>query len=1084
MCSLKEKFEEDHEEDPKKEVEAEAEEDAPPTTTLLVGLPITPPPLSESSLDTEAAAPAANNGSLWIPLTLRRFQHRHDEFRHTFEVGGPSSASSIHSLYLYVRELERLSNDTDKLFSNVNYLERIKKKHKSEIDANTAETRKIRKRIDRSNRDLGDEIQFTCGVKGRVCELEEKEKTDEMEKMKKRLETLETNYDLVLRDSDRLERALHNLTMPPRRLRGATSLRSSRRATIERLVANRVAKAIAKHDRNRPNLANFKGARNVQGCSHKTFMNGKPHPFSGIEGFVGLRRWIEKVEQVFEISKCAEGDKVMFAASTFEGYALTWWNRNVHTLGLGGDIEAYNSRFHELDLMCPDLVHAKKKKVEWYIRGFPERIKGNITSSKPTNLHDSINMDRELVEQAVQGRAARIGARHIIIRNVTYFGCGEKGHYKHKCPKERNQQNEGAHARAYVMGAENLFVSIAFTPYIDITPAKLDTSYEVELANGKLVSTNTIIRCCTLALFNHAFKIDLLPTRLGSFDVIVRMDWLSYHRAVIVCYEKIVYVPLPNCKILEIQGERPEKDPKLLSCIKADEKKPEDILIVCDFPKVLPYMDKFVIVFIDDILIYSKSEEVHEVHLKTILDLLKKEKMFIENFSKIVKPLTLLTQNNKEYVWGDKQEEGFHILKEKLCNAPVLALPDEPKDLVVFTFPPTNAPLYETKGLGFVGCQPQMQASQGKVYASRQLKVHEKNYTTHDLELGAVMFALKIWRHYLYGTKSVIYTDHKSLQYIFDQKELNMRQRRWIELLSDYECEIKYHPSKDDNGIYFVDRIWIPVVGGIRKLIMDEAHTSKYSVHPGADKMYYDLRDLYWWPSMKKDIAEYVSKCLTCSNVKAEHQKPSSLLQKPEIPKWKWEKITMDLVTRLPRSSSGYDAIWVIVDRLTKSLIFYQFRALQKALGTRLDMSTTYHPQTNGQSEHTIQTLKSPVIWAEVEESQLIGLEIMQETREKSMQIKERLKIARDRQKSYADKRLKPLEFQVGDRVLLKVSPWKGIVRFSKKGKLTPWYVGILDEELNSLGSEKINSKPNTSTFSPPHRLMPSLVELWGPEFP
>ncbi|GJQ89464.1 putative reverse transcriptase domain-containing protein [Tanacetum coccineum] len=483
---------------------------------------------------------------------------------------------------------------------------------------------------------------------------------------------------------------------------------------------------------------------------------------------------------------------------------------------------------------------------------------------------------------------------------------------------------------------------------------------------------------------------------------------------------------------------------------------------------------------------------------------------------------------------------------------------------------------------------------QGKViaYASRQLKIHENNYTTHDLEeLGAVVFALKIWRHYLYGTKSVIYTDHKSLQYIFDQKELNMRQRRWIELLSDYECEIKYHPgkanvvadalsrkerlkprrvramsitihsglktkileaqseaSKDlkapaewlrglerhfeqraDGEIYFFDRIWIPSIGDVRKLIMDEAHTSRYSVHPGADKMYYDLRDLYWWPGMKRDIAEYVSRCLTCSKIKAEHQKPSGLLQQPEIPEWKWEKLAMDFITKLPKSSSGYDTIWVIVDRLTKSAHFLPIRedykteklakiyvneivarhgvpvsiisdrdgrftshlwqALQEALGTRLDMSTAYHPQTDGQSERTIQTLedmlracvmdfggswdthlpliefsynnsyhtsikcapfealygrkcRSPVIWTEVGESQLIGPEIVQETTEKIFQIKERLKTARSRQKSYADKRRKPLEFEVGDRVLLKVSPWKGVVRFGKKGKLAPRYVG------------------------------------------
>ncbi|GKA81074.1 putative reverse transcriptase domain-containing protein [Tanacetum coccineum] len=314
-----------------------------------------------------------------------------------------------------------------------------------------------------------------------------------------------------------------------------------------------------------------------------------------------------------------------------------------------------------------------------------------------------------------------------------------------------------------------------------------------------------------------------------------------------------------------------------------------------------------------------------------------------------------------------------------------------------------------------------------------------------------------------------------------------------------------------------------------KHLIMDEAHKSKYFVHPGADKMYYDLRDRYWWPGMKKDIAEYVSKCLTCLKVKAEHQRPSGLLQQPEIPVWKWEGIAMDFVTKLPRTSSGHDTIWVIVDRLTKSAHFLPMRedykmemlarlylneivarhgvpisiisdrdsrftsrfwqSMQEALGTRLDMSTAYHPQTDGQSERTIQTLedmlracvldfggswdvhlplvefsynnsyhssvrcapfealygrkcRSPIMWAEVGEGQLIGPELVQETTEKISQIKDRLKAARDRQKSYADKRRKPLEFSVGDYVLLKVSPWKGVVRFGKKGKLALKFVG------------------------------------------
>ncbi|GKA31404.1 putative reverse transcriptase domain-containing protein [Tanacetum coccineum] len=244
---------------------------------------------------------------------------------------------------------------------------------------------------------------------------------------------------------------------------------------------------------------------------------------------------------------------------------------------------------------------------------------------------------------------------------------------------------------------------------------------------------------------------------------------------------------------------------------------------------------------------------------------------------------------------------------------------------------------------------------------------------------------------------------------------------------------------------------------------MDEAHTSRYSVHPGADKMYYDLRDLYWWPGMKRDIAEYVSRCLTCSKIKVEHQKPSGFLQQPEIPEWKWEKITMDFVTKLPKSSSGHDTIWVVVDRLTKSAHFlpiredYKTEKLAKiytneikALGTRLDMSTAYHPQTDGQSEHTIQTLEDmlracvmdfggswdthlPLIEFSYNNSYHTSIkcapfEALYGRKCRSpgyvLNVGER-----SRQKSYADKRRKPLEFKVGDRsCYLSNSVWKEVV--------------------------------------------------------
>ncbi|GJW10660.1 hypothetical protein Tco_1576487 [Tanacetum coccineum] len=553
-------------------------------------------------------------------------------------------------------------------------------------------------------------------------------------------------------------------------------------------------------------------------------------------------------------------------------------------------------------------------------------------------------------------------------------------------------------------------------------------------------------------------------------------------------------------------------------------------------------------------------------HLKTILELLKKEELYAK-FSKCefwihtVKFLGHVINSSGIHIdptkieaaknWTSPTtpseirqflglvETAFQLLKQKLCVAPILALPEGSDDFVVYCDE-------SIKGLGAV----LMQRMKVIAYASRQLKIHEKNYTTHDLELGAVVFALKIRRYYLYGTKWKANVVADALSRKERIKPLRVRalvmtigldlpsqileaQKEAIKI-ENIEAEdsggmLKRLEARADGTLCLDNRSWLPYYGDTRSLIMHESHNSKYSIHPGSDKMYHDLKMLYWWPNMKADITTYVSKCLTCAKVKAEHQRPSGLLVQPDIPEWKWEKITMDFITKLPKTAAGFDSIWVIVDRLTKSAHFLPMKetdsteklarlymkeivtrhgipmsiisyhnshfisrvwqSLHKALGTQLNLSTTYHPQTDGQSERTIQTLedmlracvidfgngwdrhlplvefsynnsyhtsikaapfealygrkcRSPVCWAEVGEAQLTGPEIIHETTEKIFKIRDRMQAARDRQKSYADKRRRPLEFEVGDKVMLKVAPWKGVMRFGKRGKLNPRYIG------------------------------------------
>ncbi|KAK5842666.1 hypothetical protein PVK06_005048 [Gossypium arboreum] len=715
-----------------------------------------------------------------------------------------------------------------------------------------------------------------------------------------------------------------------------------------------------------------------------------------------------------------------------------------------------------------------------------------------------------------------------------------------------------------------------------------------------------------------------------------------------------------------------------------------------------PYLDRFVVVFIDDILVYSRDETEHAEHLRLVLQILRDKQLyakfskcefwlkevsflghvvsasgvrvdpnkilaivdwrpprnvtevrsflglagyyrrFVKGFSTIATPMTKLLQKDVKFEWTEKCQKSFDQLKAYLTEAPILVQPESGKEFVIYS----DASLL---GLGCV----LMQEGRVVAYASRQLKPHEKNYPTHDLELAAIVFALKIWRHYLFGEKCHVYSDHKSLKYLMTQRDLNLRQRRWLELLKDYELVIDYHPGKanvvadalsrkslfalramnvhlsilpdnvlvaeleakpllahqireaqkvdeellakraecvlskesefqidDDDCLRFRSRLCVPKNSELISMILNEAHCSRMSIHPGSTKMYNDLKRQFWWPGMKRDISEFVSRCLICQQVKAEHQVPSGLLQPIMIPEWKWDRVTMDFVSGLPLSVSKKDAIWVVVDRLTKSAHFIPVRTdfsmdklaelyvsqivrlhgvpisivsdrdprftsrfwkkLQDALGTKLHFSTAFHPQTDGQSERIIQILedmlrccilefsgswerylpliefaynnsfqssikmapyealygrkcRTPLFWTELSEGKFFGVDLVKDAEQKVRVIRESLKAASDRQKSYADLKRKDIEYQVGDKVFLKVSPWKKVLRFGRKGKLSPRFIGpyevservgpvayrlILPPELERIHNVFHVSMLRRYRSDPSHVIAPSEIEI------
>nr|GEU90483.1 hypothetical protein [Tanacetum cinerariifolium] len=873
-----------------------------------------------------------------------------------------------------------------------------------------------------------------------------------------------------------------------------------------------------------------------------------------IEGVVGLTRWIEKMESVFQISGCAIENQMTdkyCPHGEIKKLEIELWNLKVK----GNDVLTYTDRFQELTLICTKFAANETEKIDKYISGLPDNIYGSVKASKPKTLDEIIELANDLMDQKLRTYAERQTnnkmkadyssrnnhgqqqhpSKRQNVAKVYNMGSGErkpyggnlpkctKCHFHHngpctqKCHKCNKVEHLARDCRSYGntnvanaqrdnrtipkgnvgnaekkkdasrdpesnlitgtfllnnryasilfdTGADRSFMSIAFSSLIDIVPTPLG-SYDVKLADEKIVGLDTIIRGFTLNFLNHPSKIDLMPVELGSFDVIIGMDWLRRCHAVIVCDEKLVRVSYGNETLIFCSDESNdgrESRLTIILCSKAQEymtkgcqiflaqiftkkeedksegKQLKDVPIVQDFPKVFPedlpgltparpvefqidlipraapiaralyrlapfemkelseqlqeLFDKgFIrpsslpwgapVLFVkkkdgsfrileiglsptegtrtrrskDDI--QNSIEKEHEEHLKAILELLKKEKLgihvdpskiesikdwaspktptkihqflglagyyrrFIKGFLKIAKSMTKLTQKGIKFDWGEKEENAFQLIKQKFCGAPILALPEGIKDFVVYC----DA---SHKVLGAV----LMQREKVIAYASQQLKIHEKNYTTHDLELGSVVVALKIWRHYLYGTKCTVYTNYKILQ------KLNMRQRQWLELLSDYDCDIYYHPGKakiralvmtigldlpkqileaqiealkpenlededvgdmirkdipkekleprTDGNLCLNGMSWLPCYDDLRFVIMHESHKSKYSIHLGSKNIYQDMKKLYWSPNMKADIATYVSKCLMFARVKAKHQRPPGLVMLMVSP-WK-----------------------------------------------------------------------------------------------------------------------------------------------------------------------------------------------------
>nr|GEV53412.1 putative reverse transcriptase domain-containing protein [Tanacetum cinerariifolium] len=847
---------------------------------------------------------------------------------------------------------------------------------------------------------------------------------------------------------------------------------------------------------NNANGGNGNGGNNE--CSYKTFTAYNPRKFNGKGGAVALTRWIEKMESVFDNSGCTANQRALIMDEFYTRHEMEklkneFWN---HTM-IGANHVAYTDKFHELAKLVPHLVTPESLRIERYIHGLAPQIRGMLQATQPTTIKSVIltvgiltdeavrcetltkenDKRKEMEESCKQGsiwkdnKKSKTGSgsmatvppkndnvntylKQVAHVNAVKMGQNQRAcyefwsldHLRYDCPKwkqatrqaknplalegNRNTQNNGNQARGKAFNGNAI-------------EALQDPKVMMEIANGESVEVDKIIYDCKLELGSSWFTIDLILLGHGSFDVIVRMDWLSKNKAVIVCHEKVEF-----CIDL-VSGAMPvTKSPYRMAPSKMQELS----------RKLQELQDKGFIRPIHSpwgaLVLFVKKKDRS---FRMCIDYMELNKITIKNRYPLPRIDDLFDQlQGACYFSKIDLQLGYHQLRVHENDIPktVFRMRYGHFEFTVMPFGLTNAPVIF---MDLMNRECELYLDKFVIVFIDNILIYSKTKEDREVHLKLVLDLLRKEKLYARFSKLCAHAKRQGnrlcVKTIKDSREelYNTRSRvgscrvcskdleaLLIELFSDYECEIRYHPGKAN--------VVADALRDVRMVILNEAHKSRNSVHPSTDKIYHDLRDMYWWPGMKRDIAIYVSKCLTCAKVKAEHQRPSGLLQQPEIPEWKWDKITMDLITKLPRSRSGHDTIWVIVHRLTKLAHFLEIREdfsteklarlyidVNKALGTRLVLSNAYHPQMDRQRFHlplaefscnnsyhlsircaSFEALygrkyKSPVLWAEIGEGNLIGPELVLEMTDKVILIKEKLKAARDHDKSYADKR-RPFE--------------------------------------------------------------------------